>query len=154
MKTVFCFLMLFLVLTAQAVDTKILQAIAHVESRNQTGVIGDLHLKEHSYGKYQIRRIYVQDVMSSYGSEFRKLFHVEQPTMKEIQHNDVMGKWFVTKYLTKYGKYYTKKTGKAPTPEIYFMIHNGGPMGWDKKKKVHKMAYAYAMNALKKYRSV
>ena len=139
---------------SSAIDAKILNAIAHIESRNRNGVVGDLKMKEHSYGKYQIRRIYMEDVMSTNGDEFRKLFHVEQPTLKEIRYNDVMGRWFVEKYITKYGARYTKLTGKPLTPEIAFMIHNGGPMGWKKGLKVHVKAYAYSVAALKYYKEI
>ena len=34
------------------------------------------------------------------------------------------------KYLTHYGKHYTKNSGKEPTYEVLARIWNGGPNGW------------------------
>jgi len=144
-------------LTLQAkpvITDKMILALAIQETGNKTGLIGDKHMKEHSYGKYQIRRVYLADVMHVYSKEFFLDFGVKNPTLEMIRTNDKMGKWVVVKYLTIYGASYEKQTGNKMTPEIAFKIHNGGPQGWNKKFNVYKNASAYAKSVMHIYQEL
>ena len=147
-------LVLSLVSFSYALDSKIIETIAIKETHNKTGAVGDLHMKKHSYGKYQIRQGYLDDVIKLFGKEFKQKFGKAKPTLKEVQWNDEMGKWIVAKYIGYYGSRYTKITGLPMTPQIAFMIHNGGPDGWKKGDPVYKGAYAYSRQAMSIYREI
>lgn len=142
------------VIAKPVVTDQMIHAIAMQESRNRTGVVGDKHLKQYSYGKYQIRQAYLDDVIRRYGKDFRKEFGISKPTLKQIQWNDKMGKWVVKHYLLMYGENYEKKTGNKLTPMIAFQIHNGGPNGWNPAYKLlHKDAYAYSVSTMSWYKN-
>ena len=77
-------------------------------------------------GALQIHDIAIRDVNRVYGSSY--------------SHADALDRdkaYTICKlYLTHWGKYYTRKTGKPPTPEVYARIWNGGPTGWKKPSTV------------------
>lgn len=135
------------------VTAQMLKAIATQESTNRNGIVGDKHLKEHSYGMYQIRRPYLADVMKAYKKECIAKWG-RTLTLKDMQYDPKMSAWVVTKYIELYGKNYEKKTGKKVTAEIAFRIHNGGPMGWNKKyKKLYTATTVYKNAVMRWYKA-
>lgn len=101
------------------VPSKLLDAIAVVESGNKADAVGD---GGKSVGAYQIGKLYVDDVNAIYGTDYKYSDRTDPKLSREI----------TLKYLTHYGKVYTRKTKKQPTAEVYARIHNGGPNGWKK----------------------
>jgi hypothetical protein len=136
------------------ITESMLKAIAMQESTCRNGLIGDKHLKEHSYGMYQIRRGYLADVMKAYKKECISKYG-RTLTLEDMQYSPSKSKWVVTKYLTLYGKAYEKKTGKKLTAEIAFRIHNGGPQGWNKKyPKIYAKTTIYSNLVMRYYGKV
>lgn len=138
---------------AVTVPSAVLDAIAMVESGNRNGILGDRHLKSPSVGAYQIRACYLQDVLRVYGSEAKKTWG-KTPTMEDMRYNPKMARWTVSRYLSYYGGVYQKKTGLAPTPDVFWKIHNGGPFGYRKDyKKLYAATSAYSKKAKRFYQS-
>lgn len=108
--------------TAQ-VPSKLLDAIAVVESGNKADVVGD---DGKSVGVYQIGKLYIDDVNAIYGTDYKYSDRTDPKLSREI----------TSKYLTHYGKVYTRKTKKQTTVEVYARIHNGGPNGWRKQSTI------------------
>ena len=117
------FALLFVVEGIAQVPSKLLDAIAVVESDNKVDAIGD---GGKSVGAYQIGRLYIDDVNAIYGTNYKYSDRTNPKLSREI----------TIKYLTHYGKIYTRKTKKQPTAEVYARIHNGGPNGWKKKSTI------------------
>lgn len=114
---------LFITTCIAQVPTKLLDAIATVESSNQATVVGD---GGKSVGMYQLGKLYIDDVNNIYGTTYKYSDRLNPAISREI----------TAKYLTHYGKVYTRKTGKKPTAEVYARIHNGGPGGYKKKATI------------------
>ena len=146
--------LLFLLAAASAracIDDRFIESLAVKETGGRTGLIGDKHLREYSYGRWQIRRVYLEDVKRLRGRELEKAGY-KNPGLEDVRKDDRLGRLVVELYLGYYGKAYEKKTGRALTPEVAFMIHNGGPRGWDKGVRHHPAARAYAASAMSIYR--
>jgi len=105
----------------------LLAAIAMVESGNDPNAVGDKHLKNQAYGRYQIRKPYLDDVNRVLHSDF---------TMDDVRKHDVIGKCAVLNYLHWWGQKYTNRTGLKPSYEVLARIHNGGPRGYQKQSTV------------------
>jgi len=111
------------------IDT-LLTALKRVEnSKGDPNLIGDRHLKNKAYGLLQIRKSYLDDVNKIAGYEVLHTWGKMTLTMEDMKDKD-KARWAAKVYLTHYGELYEKRTGKAPTMEIYAKIHNGGPNGW------------------------
>lgn len=104
---------------------ELIAALIQVESSGDGLAIGD---KGKAYGCLQLWDTYIQDVNRVYRTSYRHKDAFNRLTAIEI----------TKKYLTFYGKIYTKRTGKKPTNEVFARIHNGGPIGY---KKVETLEY-------------
>lgn len=120
------------------------RSIARVESCSQDSVVGDKHLRNKAYGRYQIRQPYLDDVNRIAGRDVvRKYGH--RLTTRDMVDPD-KARYAMRIYLAYYGARYTRITGKAPTAAVYARIHQGGPDGW--RTRVTKR---YAMRVQKWY---
>jgi len=103
------------------ISKSLLNGLCLQESNNNPNALGDFRNgKPMAKGILQIWPAYVKDVNRVYGTSYT--------------HNDMFNKEkaidTTIKYLTHYGKRYTRLTGKQPTDEVYARIHNSGPNGW------------------------
>jgi beta-glucosidase/6-phospho-beta-glucosidase/beta-galactosidase len=99
-----------------------LLALALVESSNNTNAIGDDGL---SWGLYQIRPVYVEDVNRILGVNMYRHIDAMDPT-----HAQAMVVIYIDHYAT------PERLGRPVTDEDRARIHNGGPTGWKKRKTV------------------
>ncbi len=133
------------------VTDSMLRAIAMQESSNRNGIVGDLHLQDHSYGTYQIRAAYLADVNKNYKKDVLKTWG-RLLTLEDMQYSPSKSKFVVKRYLEYYGGLYQKKTGKEPTAEVLARIHNGGPSAWNPKyKKLYQATSNYSKKVMKHY---
>ena len=104
--------------------TALLLAIAMVESSGNPKAIGDDGL---SWGLYQIRPEYVEDVNRILGSD-------------EYIHRDAFNPVYARRLAEIYLNHYAtpERLGRPVTDEDRARIHNGGPNGW---KKPHTKEY-------------
>ena len=135
------------------VDGRFVAALAFKETGNRSGIVGDRHLKEHSYGKWQIRRVYLEDVKRLCGKELAKAGYPD-PSLEDVRKDDRLGRIVVELYLGHYGRAYERATGRRMTPAVAFMIHNGGPRGWDPRVRHHAAARSYAESAMRIYAKI
>ena len=109
---------------SEEIISKILPSITLIESGGKSNAIGD---RGKAKGILQIWKITVDDVNRIYKTNYK--------------HNDCfnprVSEEIFRKYLTFWGKQYTKRTGKKVTPEILARIWNGGPFGYRKKATLH-----------------
>ena len=91
--------------------------------------VGDNHLRNKAHGLLQIRKSYLDDVNKIAGYDVLLIWGKTELTMEDMKDKD-KARWVAKVYLTHYGELYEKRTGKAPTMEVYAKIHNGGPNGW------------------------
>lgn len=103
----------------------LIKALCLQESNNDPNALGDYRNgKPMAKGILQIWPAYISDVNRVYGDTY--------------SHDDMFDKDkaidVTIKYLTHYGKHYTKVTGKQPTDEVYARMHNGGVYGWKNPK--------------------
>jgi len=101
----------------------LIDALVQVESNGKANAVGD---KGRAKGILQIWDVVVSDVNRIY-----KTSYVHDDAFDPKKARDI-----ANKYLTFWGKHYTKKTGKAPTYEVYARIWNGGPTGYKKEATV------------------
>lgn len=138
---------------AVQVSSKVLAAICHQESKGKN-VIGDLHLREKSYGTFQIRRQYLEDVTKFYRKEMVKTWG-NTLTLNDLLHSKEKSQWVVSRYLQHYGTSYEKRTGKKCTDETLIRLHNGGPRGAEPKyKKLYLATTVYKNNVMRWYGKV
>jgi len=133
-RVVFCILLSTSALaSADGVSEGLLTAISLQENRkSDVSAVGDRHLLDKSYGIYQIRRQYLEDVMRITDSDYvLKLWGKRTLTLRDIR-DPVVSRWVVRRYLEYYGWVYEQRTGNVATDEVYARMHNGGPTGWKK----------------------
>ena len=106
------------------------QAICKVESNNNRNAIGD---NGNAVGIVQIWKICVDDVNRIIGSE--KYKYKDRLNVRKSQEMFCI-------YLTHYGNYYQKKTGRRATVAVLSAIWNSGPNGAE-KLKTNKKVQAY-----------
>ena len=126
MKKIFVFIFVVFVSATcfcGEVTEELLDAIEKVESNCNPNAIGD---KGNAVGSFQIWEDYVKDVNSILG--LNKYTYEDRYSREKSRE-------MARIYLKHYGKRYERLTGKEATEEIYARIHNGGPRGWDKKKR-------------------
>lgn len=95
---------------------QLLDAIAIVESGGDSQAVGD---SGKAVGKYQIWRIYVDDV--------NRILKRQTYTYDD-RYDPVKSREIATIYL----KYWGSRIGRPPTLEDYARIHNSGPNGYKK----------------------
>lgn len=108
--------------SAIAADDIFLKTLAEVESKNNPSAIGDLHLKNHAYGLFQMRAPAVLDVNRAF-----KTNYIAKDALDPVKAKDM-----ASKYLSILKKKYEGETGKKVTPLILAKMWNGGPNGYDK----------------------
>lgn len=122
-------------------------ALVKIENpRKNINAVGDKHLKHKAHGLLQVRKTTIDDAKRIAGeNEIRRKWGKRSLSESDMK-NFAKAKWVSQVCLSHYGKYYTKKTGKIPTLEVYARIHNGGPFGWNKSstRKYGKRAVKYA----------
>lgn len=115
-------------------DELIYGVMCRENAARNPNAIGDKRKFHKAYGLLQIRQPYLNDVNKIAGpEEIQRLWGKNKLTMQDMKDLD-KAEWSFHVYLSHYGKIYTKKTGKIPTPEVYARIHNGGPNGWKERK--------------------
>ena len=87
--------------------------------------------REGAYGVLQIRQLALDDVNNHSAGSMRHKCGKDVLTLEDCLDQDVSA-WVCREYLTYWGKYYTKTTGKEPTYEVMARMWNGGPMGWQR----------------------
>jgi len=83
--------------------------------------------KEGAAGIAQIRPVCLRDV-----NRIARLRGEEERFTGADRHDPAAARRMWALYLDHYGKAYARRTGRAPTPEVYARIWNGGPTGWRK----------------------
>lgn len=111
-----------IVVSIGGIDDNLIHAIRMAESGNKISAVGD---DDKSIGHMQIQPAIITDVNKYYKTKYTL----------EDRTNRIKSEEICRKYLEYWGKYYTKKTGKKPTKEIYARLWNGGPQGWNPKYK-------------------
>jgi hypothetical protein len=102
---------------------EVIEHLIRVENPGRdVNAVGDKHLTHKAYGILQIRKPYLDDVNKIAGTSY---------TIEDMK-DTVKARWAAKIYLNHYGETYERKTGEAPTLEVYARIHNGGPNGWKK----------------------
>jgi len=138
---------------AVTVSEKVLAAICHQESKGKN-VIGGLHLKEKSYGSFQIRRLYLEDVTKHYSKEMVAKWG-KKLTLNDLLHSKEKSQWVATRYLSYWGNAYEKRTGKKCTDETLIRLHYGGPRGAEPKfKKLYLATTTYRNDVMRWYGKV
>lgn len=99
---------------------QLILAVIEVESNGIDTAIGD---NGKAYGPLQIWEVVIKDVNKFYNASYTHDMMFNRGYAIDV---------FVL-YTTYWGNFYTKKTGKKATNEIYARIHNGGPFGYNKK---------------------
>ena len=108
--------------SAISADDVFLKTLAEVESKNNPSAIGDLHLKEHAYGLFQMRKPAVLDVNNTFGTKYAPKDALNVEKAKDM----------AIKYLSILKQRYESNTGKKATPIVLAMMWNGGPNGYKK----------------------
>lgn len=102
-----------------ALTGKLIDALIEVESGGDDGAIGDNHLVNRAYGPLQIRKPYVTDVNTRYGTSFKA---------EDCLGNRALSIAIFGLYMNIYAK--SSRLGHPPTAEDIARIHNGGPNGY------------------------
>ena len=89
---------------------------------------------EGAVGRYQIRQGYLDDANEAAGTSYT-LAEMREPGKAEA---------VVRAYLSRYGRAFAARAGRAPTAEELARIHNGGPRG---AERAATLAYARAFAA-------
>ena len=83
--------------------------------------------KERAAGIAQIRPVCLKDV-----NRIARLRGVDDRFTCADRNDPETARRMWALYLDHYGQDYRRRTGRAPTPEVYARIWNGGPTGWRK----------------------
>lgn len=89
---------------------------------------------EGAVGRFQIRRAYLADGNAEAGTSY---------ALDEM-HDPAKAETIVRAYLSRYGRAFAARAGRAPTAEELARIHNGGPRGAESPRT---LAYARAFAA-------
>ena len=100
------------------------QAICHVESRGNPTAYNP---KERAAGIAQIRPVCLKDV-----NRIARLRGLKERFSSADRNDPDTARRMWNLYLDHYGDAYARRTGRAPTAEVYARIWNGGPQGWRK----------------------
>jgi len=118
--------------------TQLILVLCLVESSLDPNAIGD---GGDAVGILQIHECVIQDVNRIYKTDYNL----------NDRYDPMLSKMICRKYLSHWGKVYTKRTGKEPTAEILAKIWNGGALAYEKTnpkvverldaywRKVHKL---------------
>ena len=115
---------------AAVVSSRLLDAIAHIESGKKNGIKVKDTNGLFSYGMYQIQEPYLKDA-----NEYMRTNY----TLDDVRYKPEIARKVVNGYLSRYGKAFAKKHGRAPTARELAAMHNGGPSGY-KKENAKKYA--------------
>ena len=126
-------------------ETSFLSALGQQESLSNSHKIGDRNLQHKAYGLLQIRLPYLRDVNRIAGKDVMRVWHKTKLTMADMK-DPRKARWAAKVYLSYWGRYYTRQTGKLPTEQTYARIHNGGGVrGW---RAAETKAYWQAVRSL------
>ena len=95
--------------------------ICAVESGHNPAAVGDFG---QSVGIAQIQSCVIEDVNQFVG--YKKYYLADRTDPDKSREIFVL-------YLNRWGRNYTKNTGKQPTLEVYSRMWNGGPKGYRKR---------------------
>ena len=99
--------------------TQLILVLCLVESSLDPNAIGD---GGDAVGILQIHECVIQDVNRIYKTDY----------YLNDRYDPMLSKMICRKYLSHWGKVYTKRTGKEPTAEILAKIWNGGALAYEK----------------------
>tara|TARA_R110002020_G_scaffold78298_8_gene197003 strand:- start:25 stop:396 length:372 start_codon:yes stop_codon:yes gene_type:complete len=99
--------------------TQLILVLCLVESSLDPNAIGD---GGDAVGILQIHECVIQDVNRIYKTDYNL----------NDRYDPMLSKMICRKYLSHWGKVYTKRTGKEPTAEILAKIWNGGALAYEK----------------------
>lgn len=102
-------------------STKLISALAQVESTNGKKQVGDKHLVNKAYGDLQVRKTCLDDVNKAAGTNYKP---------EDCIGNRELSEWVFKRYMKLWAT--KKRLGRKPTDEDYARIWNGGPDGWKK----------------------
>lgn len=105
--------------TVHAFDKRLYDAIAIVESNNNSRAIGD---GGRAIGAFQLWKVYVDDVNRIAGTSYTYEDRWDRQKSYEM----------AVIYVEYYSRRYERITGLRATREVKSRIHNGGPNGWKK----------------------
>ena len=97
-----------------------LDAIKHIETRNQPHLVGD---GGKAYGVIQIHSIAVKEINRIYGTDFK------HKDMFDVETSEKFFKLYMDACI----KYYRRREGKEPSESDLVRMWNGGYMGYRRK---------------------
>jgi len=133
MKKLISLLVFLSVLSFAQVTDAMLQAIAKVESNENDLAV---NISENAVGRYQIRPAYFREIQRICGLRGKPCTF----TLADRQ-NATKAREMAEIYLNYWGEQYRKATGKAPTAEVYFKIHNGHAF-WKRSRTANPTYFA------------
>jgi len=96
-------------------------ALIQVESSGSDEAVGDLNLRDKSYGCLQIRQPAVDDYNQTNQTSWKA-----EDCLRNRELSITICKWYLGYYASE------SRLGRAPTLEDRARIWNGGPNGWKK----------------------
>lgn len=108
-----------------------LDRLAMVESGGEDAAV---NAAEDAHGRWQVRAGYLADGNAEAGTSY---------ALDEM-HDPAKAETIVRAYLSRYGRAFAARAGRAPTEEELARIHNGGPRG---AERTATLAYARAFAA-------
>ena len=114
---------------AQGIDSVALNAA--LESGGDDAAV---NAAEDAHGRWQVRAGYLADGNAEAGTSY---------ALDEM-HDPAKAETIVRAYLSRYGRAFAARAGRAPTAEELARIHNGGPRGAESPRT---LAYAAAFAA-------
>ncbi len=110
----------------------LLERLAALESGGDDSAVNQA---EDAHGRWQVRAGYLADGNAEAGTSY---------ALDEM-HDPAKAETIVRAYLSRYGRAFAARAGRAPTAEELARIHNGGPRGAESPRT---LAYARAFAGL------
>lgn len=117
--------------SVQNLPAGFLDRLAMVESGGDDSAV---NAAEDAHGRWQVRAGYLADGNAEAGTSYGL----------DEMHDPAKAERIVRAYLSRYGRAFAARAGRAPTAEEYARIHNGGPRGAESPRT---LAYAAAFAA-------
>lgn len=116
---------------ADELPAGLLDRLAALESGGDDAAV---NAAEDAHGRWQVRAGYLADGNAEAGTSY---------ALAEM-HDPAKAETIVRAYLSRYGRAFAARAGRAPTAEELARIHNGGPRGAESPRT---LAYAAAFAA-------
>lgn len=113
---------------ADELPAGLLDRLAALESGGDDSAVNQA---EDAHGRWQVRAGYLADGNAEAGTSYGL----------DEMHDPAKAETIVRAYLSRYGRAFAARAGRAPTAEEYARIHNGGPRGAESPRT---LAYARA----------